>query len=222
MKNNQLQDKYNEIFGEIKKEKLDWDFEDFLKKTDAEESAPIIHLQNNTDKKIPKIVWIAASFILIFGLGLAIMLTNKNSVEDKNHFVKIQIEKQKKDFVNENQLAYQYQQKDSVNIENDSIIRKDSISSDTDHSDEIMDKILSRKSRLRRQYRQKYAYSNQLSDTVRRNDGYNPNYVVVNGRKIYDEKEAIDVTKQAFKIIASNVTETINETKVINELNVDF
>ena len=33
MNKDKFQDKYNEIFQEIKEEKMDWNFEDFLAKT---------------------------------------------------------------------------------------------------------------------------------------------------------------------------------------------
>ena len=39
---------------------------------------------------------------------------------------------------------------------------------------------------------------------------YNPNYVIINGKPIYDENEAIAVTENAFNYFASNVTQTIN------------
>jgi hypothetical protein len=45
---------------------------------------------------------------------------------------------------------------------------------------------------------------------------------MVNGKEIESEKEAIAVTKEAFTIIALNMRQTINETKVINKLDINF
>ena len=42
MNNDKFQDKYNQIFQELKEEKMDWDFEDFLQKVE----------KNSADEKI--------------------------------------------------------------------------------------------------------------------------------------------------------------------------
>ena len=44
---------------------------------------------------------------------------------------------------------------------------------------------------------------------------YSADYVIVNGKKIYNEEEAIDITKEAFQLFASNVTKTINQAEPI-------
>jgi hypothetical protein len=37
MSNDKFQDKYDEIFQNLKEEKMNWDFEDFLKKAEGKE-----------------------------------------------------------------------------------------------------------------------------------------------------------------------------------------
>ena len=58
MNKDSFQDKYNEIFQEIKEEKMDWNFEDFLKKTEEKpEETKIIPLQK-------KIWWWQSKMVL--------------------------------------------------------------------------------------------------------------------------------------------------------------
>ena len=51
---------------------------------------------------------------------------------------------------------------------------------------------------------------------------YSADYVIVNGKKIYNEEEAIDITKEAFQLFASNVTKTINQAEPIKNLSINF
>lgn len=53
----QLQDKYDEIFRDIREEKMDWSFEDFLQKAEGEEpekdAAPVIPLGEKKNLLFP-------------------------------------------------------------------------------------------------------------------------------------------------------------------------
>jgi hypothetical protein len=107
MKKDQLQDKYNEIFSDLKEDKMDWSFEDFLQKAEGEEpeknAAPIIPLEEKKKPSFPKWFWMAASVMLIFGIGF--FLNNKDTgtdVQDREKLVKDEILKQKTGFLEEN------------------------------------------------------------------------------------------------------------------------
>jgi hypothetical protein len=107
MKKDQLQDKYDEIFSDLKEEKMEWSFEDFLQKAEGEEpeknAAPIIPLEEKKKPSFPKWFWMAASVMLIFGFGF--FLNNKDTgtdVQDREKLVKDEILKQKTGFLEEN------------------------------------------------------------------------------------------------------------------------
>ena len=84
MKKDQLQDKYNEIFRDIKEEKMDWSFEDFLQTTEGAEpeqnTAPIIPLGEKKKPSFPKWFWMAASVMLIFGFGVFLNYNNSGAI----------------------------------------------------------------------------------------------------------------------------------------------
>lgn len=110
MKKDQLQDKYDKVFQDIKEEKMDWSFEDFLQKaegTEPEQSVtPIIPLEEKKKPSFPKWFWMAASVMLVFGIGL--FLNSRDSgadVLDQEKLVKDEVLRQKSSFIEENKRS---------------------------------------------------------------------------------------------------------------------
>ena len=52
--------------------------------------------------------------------------------------------------------------------------------------------------------------------------GYNPNYVLINGKPVYDEEEAADLTKKSLNLLASNLDKGIEKVGLIKHLSVNF
>ena len=68
MNKDKFQDKYNEIFQEIREEKMNWNFDDFLAKTEEKpQDAKIVPLHKKSSKQW---MYIAASLVLIAGFGI--------------------------------------------------------------------------------------------------------------------------------------------------------
>ena len=181
MSKDQSQDKYKEVFQELKEEKMDWSFDDFLKKT---EESPIIPIQE-TKPKFPKWFWMAASFVLLFGLA-AFLLVDSTPVSDREDLVKNEILKQKNDFIAENhehqtQVAVNYT--DSVSGEKrDSLFVENTIAD----KDELQE-LLSKKARMKKEIKPKYVHNSSPTDS----SAYQDAYVIVNGKKITNEKTAL-------------------------------
>ncbi|UKB83577.1 hypothetical protein LF887_21625 [Chryseobacterium sp. MEBOG06] len=214
MKKDQLQDKYDQIFQNIKEEKMDWSFEDFLQKAEGEETdknaAPIIPLEEKKKPSFPKWFWMAASVMLLFGIGF--FLNNKDSytgVQDKEKLVKDEILKQKSGFIEENR---DHQEQVAVN-HTDSIsgVKKDSLFQDNQVAEkDVMDQILPKRGRLKKEAKPRYvsnsSYNNKkISDST----AYNDSYVTVNGKRISSEKEAIDVAKYSFMKLGNEFKKTV-------------
>ena len=64
MNSDKSQEKYHEIVKNLKSEKMDWDFEDFMQKT-VDKTSEISTIK----PKKYTLFWLAASLILIFGIG---------------------------------------------------------------------------------------------------------------------------------------------------------
>ena len=229
MKKDQLQDKYNEVFREIKEEKMDWSFEDFLhtaESTEAEQDAvPIIPLEEKKKPSFPKWFWMAASVMLVFGIGLFLNDNNSGTadVQDREKLVKDEILKQKSGFMEENS---DHQEQVAVN-HTDSIsgVKKDSVFQDNQVAEkDVMDEILPKRGRLKKERKPRYVDNSSflgknLNDSA---TAYNDSYVIVNGKRISSEKEAIDVAKYSFMKLGSELKKTVASSQKNENLDSEY
>ena len=51
---------------------------------------------------------------------------------------------------------------------------------------------------------------------------YESSFVIINGKKIENEETAISLTENAFKLFASNVSSSINQAEVLQNLHMEF
>lgn len=224
MSKDKFQDKYKEIFQDLKEEKMSWDFDDFLKKAEGNQDevladeAPIIPLQG-TKPSLPKWFWMAASAVILLSVGFLFNYNQNGEVADQAKLVENEIQKQKSDFINENhnpntQVAVHITdsvsgpKQDSIFVEN-SIAEKD-----------VLDEILSKKSRIKKESKPRYVYNAQNNNLNQKDStGYKGSYVIVNGKRIDNMEEAINVTKYSFQVVANNVNQALAP-KVMD--NVDY
>lgn len=221
MNNDKFQNKYDEIFQEIKEEKMDWNFEDFLKKAggkDVEEKgneeAPVIPIGKNKPS-FPKWFWMAASVALLVGIGFVFNQYQQSGIQNQAYLVESQIKQQKNNFIEENN---DHQSQVAVNHPSDSIsVKRDSVfQGNTLAEKDVLDEILPKRGRLKKERRLKYVYNSsykKASDST----GYKDSYVIVNGKRIENVEEAINVTKYSFQIFANNVSEKLVQPKVVND-----
>lgn len=214
MKKDQLQDKYDKVFQDIKEEKMDWSFEDFLQKAEGIEPekniTPIIPLEEKKKPSFPKWFWMAASVMLVFGIGL--FLNNRDSgagVLDQEKLVKDEVLRQKSSFIEENK---DHEAQVAVN-HTDSIsgTKKDSIFQENPVAEkDVLDEILPKRGRLKKERKPRYADNSSISNkTSSDSTMYNDSYVIVNGKRISSEKEAIDVTKYSFMKLGNEFKKTV-------------
>ena len=202
MNNDKFQDKYNQIFQELKEEKMDWDFEDFLQKVE----------KNSTDEKIVPIqkgsgntkwFWMAASVILLFGLGMFF----------KINFEKPQVQPK---IVNNN---VQHEVKPSISVVQNgdqvSLIRKITVEP-------------ARKKKSRYKNNAQYLAQNSTKNhhnsakSDDENIEYNPNFVIINGKPVATEEDAIKYTKSAIDLLGGNINSTLENAEPVKLLTVNF
>lgn len=216
MKTDKSQDKYTEIFGGLKDEKMNWDFDDFLAKAENEEKT-IPMISGNKDRFSPKAYWMAASLVPLVSLGIFFGLFNRHTMSEKDNLVKNEIIKQKGKFHDDNRIAVNHIN-DSVKIKSDSLI-SDSVSTvESSQEADIMDQILPKRSRLKKQVKPRYV---QNQNTQKSAIDYKSNYVIINGQKITNEQEAIDLTKYSFRILSENISKTVAQTEKMNSFTID-
>ncbi|MDQ0783442.1 hypothetical protein [Chryseobacterium sp. W4I1] len=222
MNKDQFQNKYDEIFREIKEEKMDWSFEDFLQKAEGgvpesgENEAPIIPL-SKTKPSFPKWFWMAAGLVLLFSVGF-FFNNYQTGANEKEQLVKDEVLKQKSKFIEENN---DHQEQVAVN-HTDSIsgAKKDSIfQENTVAEKDVMDEILPKRGRLKKETKPRFVNNSSFKSNKALNDstGYKNSYVIVNGKRIDNVEEAINVTKYSFQIFANNVSEKLAQPTVVND-----
>lgn len=210
MKTDRSQDKYNEIFQELKEEKMNWDFEEFMVQAEKKE-VKNQHLPEKKSASLPKYYWLAASLVLLVSLGIYMKFSNKTAVQGRDLLVIEEIKKQKSDFTNENSFAA-HQVNDSLKV--DSLKDLPSVSND----EEVMDKILPKRGRLKKQLRPQYVQNTEKKSApsqVAQTPDYESNYVIINGQRIENEEEAIDVARYSLQILSENVSKTVAHTDVL-------
>ena len=221
MKKDQLQDKYNEVFQSIKEEKMEWSFDDFLQQAEnakpEEDITPVIPLEEKKKPSFPKWFWMAASITLVFGIGFFLKNNSGTPFQDKESLVKNEVLKQKSSFIEENN---NHQEQVAVN-HTDSIsgAKKDSIFQDNHVAEkDVMDEILPKRGRLKKERKPRYADNSSFKNIQSKDStGYENSYVIVNGKRIDNVEEAINVTKYSFQIFANNVSEKLAQPTVVDD-----
>ena len=215
MSNDQYQDKYTEVFNDLKEEKMNWDFEDFLQKAEGNDEAEIIPIGKGKPS-LPKWFWMAASVVLLFSVGLIFNDNQNADVENQAQLVANEIQKQKSDFIKEN---HEHQTQVAV-LNSDSISgeKKDSIFQEVSLAEvDVLDKILSKKSRIKKETKPRYV-SNSAVKNIKDSTGYRDSYVIVNGKRIDNMEEAINVTKYSFQVVANNMNQALTQPKVMDNV----
>jgi len=209
MNKDKFQDKYNEIFQEIREEKMDWNFEDFLAQTEEKpQGAKIVPLQKKSSKQW---LYIAASLVLIVGFGIIL----KNNFSENNTVEPTEIAKTNAKKTIENQ-----------NIANDL-----SIASNSDNSIQITRNVNTEPiKRKKSKYKNTAQYLAQNSTKNHHNSAknddknieYNPNFVIINGKPVATEDEAIKYTKNAIDMLGGNINTALENAQPVKLLTVNF
>ena len=194
---------YFETLKDEKKEKSSLNFNQFLEL--AGEKNSIAPVKTNDFKWI----WLAASLLLVFSLGAFWLNNDKNEQSKaKSQIAATEVYKQQKVEV--------MQENTYENIVEKPKAEPQKISK----NDDVLDEILPKKSRMKKRVRMRYV-DNSKPEIAAKKSEYESNYVIINGHKITNEKDAIDVTKYSFQILANNVNQTVEQADVLNTLNMD-
>ena len=206
--NPNIDKEYQNIFQEMKEEKMNWNFDDFLAKTEEKpQDAKIVPLHKKSSKQW---IYIAASIVLVFGL---VLFFNNDKTTSPNDTIASAIEKQK----NNGEFAQVYPETNNISVTQDSTKTIEKLT----EKEDVVEKILPKKGRLKKTFRPRYVkLETQKNLEKTKTQEYNPNYVIINGHKIESEKEAIDVTKYSFHILSEKVSQTVASTE--KNINTDY
>lgn len=205
---NESDNPYFSFLKEEKQEKLDISFEDFLKKAEQPKTVvlPIVK------KKSYQQYWMAASLVLLMGISGLWMFNNPENIEPQiaNHIETSQTVEAPKTLKPE-ETSTQKPVLAQQNAQPEKKLNKEK---------SVVDNQKSKAQFAHHQPKQTEENINQ--NKVSSNSDYNPNYVIINGKPIYNEQEAIAVTEDTFNFFASNVTQTINHAESAQNQSLDF
>lgn len=200
MKNQSPQDKYTEILQDIKEEKMNWDFEDFLKEVEAKEEK-IIPIQRKEPRKLLyKIIGLAASIAVILGIFFLFQKDENNTVAPE------QMIATKEEVWKKASEAWQQEalQDSATVLPMDSAIQHPTAEKE---AEQVMNKILPKRERIKKNIRQRYAVTQ--SNKEAKSTEYQEDFVIINGQKIKNEEEAMEVTRYSLQVLSDKVSETI-------------
>ncbi|CAA7194734.1 hypothetical protein [Chryseobacterium potabilaquae] len=218
MNNDKFQDKYDKIFQDMKEEKMEWDFEDFIKKIDGkkseEEEGSNTSMEKNIKTSFPKWFWMAASIVLLLTIGFTFTYIKNTDIQNQAKLVENEVAKQKTAFIEENN---EHQEQVAINnIDSISQVKKDSVFHENKIvENDVLDEILPKRGRLKKEVKPRFVHNSYRS--LKDSTEYKDSYVIVNGKRIENVDEAINVTKYSFQVLANNVNEKLVQPKVINE-----
>lgn len=193
---------YFEVVTDEKQEKSTLNFSQFLELAEKEDK--IIPLPVKTSNF--KWVWLAAGLVLMFSLGLIYFNTT-----NQNNTVVPQVA-----------TAEIYQQeKSEILVENQYEVESDIAENSEKQvasADKILDQILPKKSRMKKVNSIRYV-DHKTTKQKSEIPEYDSNYVIINGQKITNEQDAIDITKYSFQVLANNVNQSMQQAEVLQSLN---
>ncbi|UQB67523.1 hypothetical protein [Epilithonimonas zeae] len=206
---NESDNPYFSFLNEEKQDKLDISFEDFLKKTEEPKivALPVVKRRSYTQ------YWMAASLVLLMGISGFWMFNNPENIAPQvaNHNVKPKkVEAPKVTPVEETQTRQPVLAQKNTQPEKQEIEKKNTIDNQQSTPQFASHKPKQIKTDI------------QVQTQVNSDSDYNPNYVIINGKPIYNEQEAIAITEDTFNYFASNVTQTINHAESAQNQSLDF
>lgn len=195
---------YFSFLEEEKQDKMDLSFDDFLTKI---EEPKVISMPKR--KSFVNNYWMAASLIMIFGLiGFwtfktpEIVEPSLISHKDANAVESIKIEESR---LEEKVAGKRNQNLTIAKIEPPKVAENRIV------------KVTNNK-----KVEKVKTYQPEIIDRTMSTQDYNPNYVIVNGKPIYSEAEAIAVAENAINFFASNVSQTIDEAEPARNVSRDL
>lgn len=203
-----------ESLQEEKTQKMNWDFEDFLVKTQEETAVvPISKVEIQTSRTKTSWYWMVASFLAILGLGY--FLLNNDSTQKPIPKEIVKNEKlpsmrnptqtiEKPEVIHENvaqntptKIKAQY--KHRISAKQTKMLAKNTKAKQQKTENEIVDQPMN------------------IQDTE-----YESSFVMINGKKIENEEAAIHITQNAFKMFAGNVSAGVQQTEILKRIELEF
>ncbi|WP_313598497.1 hypothetical protein [Epilithonimonas vandammei] len=207
---NESDNPYFSFLKEEKQEKLDIKFEDFLNKATKQNvtkepkivALPIVKRKSYTQ------YWMAASLVLLMGISGFWMFNNPENIEPqiaKHTETPKKVETPKVSPIENGSTQQLVLTQQNTQPKIQKVAKKNAA--------ETTQFAYHQPKQIKTDY--------QNLNKVNSDSDYNPNYVIINGKPVYSEQDAIAVTEDTFNFFASNVTQTINHAESAQNVSED-
>ena len=190
---------YFEALKQEGREKMDWGFEDFLQKVETTEETTNKVIRPNFNMRT--FWWIAASISAVLVL-LWITIPQKNTQPVVAYNTPAPIQNKKTDTLN----------KQPTFVNNSKINKNATV---------VTSSINASKSLGKRH--QKVAAPTSNKTVVLETDSlgaYEPQFVLINGKPVHDENEAIKITKESLALLSDNINRGAQHLAVVKDLSI--
>ena len=190
-----VEEVYFSALKEAKKEQFDLDFDAFLEKAEGQATP-----QKKIQPVFQNIYWMAAALALVLGSYFVIQQSTQPELTDQ-----------------QTQIVASVSTKPAATVQ---IPEKSETAVATNYMPKDFP-LTSKKQVIKKRNRMRLAQNIPVEkitlpvENINEED-YNPNYVVVNGRAITNEEEALNYTKEAFTFFAKNMTHTLETANIEN------
>ena len=211
---NESDNPYFSFLKEEKQEKLDIKFEDFLKKATKQNvtKEPKIVALPIVKRKCYTQYWMAASLVLLMGISGFWMFNNPENIEPqiaKHTETPKKVETPKVSPIENGSTQQPVLTQQNTQPKTQKVAKKNAAENQPSTTQFAYQQP--------KQIKTDYQQQNQVNS----DSDYNPNYVIINGKPVYNEQEAIAVTEDTFNFFASNVTQTINHAESAQNVSED-
>jgi|GEM_PF-3062949 len=194
------EDPYFDVVRQTAQESMDWDFQDFMQKVGAEpEKAKVVKV----DFRFRKLWWAAAVVAVAIGI---VWITNPT--KNANHPIQT-----------ENNIAHTSNRDSVTKVGNNTQLATTNKPIQTTNKT-VAAKVASHT--LGKRHR-KVAAPASAATVVPETDTsgvYEPQFVFINGKPVYDEDEAVKITKQSLALLADNVDKSARPLAMVQKLSI--
>ncbi|MHA6696491.1 hypothetical protein [Chryseobacterium sp. A301] len=227
MKKENYPQTYKDLLKDLKDDSLEWEFKDFIEEAQSAPKKELV-VGNSRKRNSRPYFLVAASVTLLVALGVGYFMKSpsETKVQFADRQVKEAILSEKQSFELENQAQAKVEKKQESHSTLDSIGKNRQASN---AEQEVLNTILPTRGRLKKHGKVRYVQNEpkevKTSEPKKSSSGvkeeYQDNYVIINGQKIENEAEAIDITKYSLRILSDKVSQTVAKADATFE-NVEF
>lgn len=219
MKKENFPKEYQDALNKMREEKMEWSFQDFLQETSGSSSSELKPSSKVIPiRRKPLLAYAASAAVLLLGAAGFYLFSEPDTSSVELADRKVEEAVKRESMLDQNL----YEQSPDSSFAQDEGKGKDEPTQEKNQNiasksaEEEISKILPERGRMKKERKARYvsnakpqAGNLKVEESKKASTDYQDTYVIINGQKITNEKEAIDVTKYSLRVLSNQVNQTI-------------